>query len=66
MHNGVARGVHVGSFAPNPCTYAPILCMTLCSFVEPITVCIVFHYTITASDVICHDIYVVYDIYGRS
>ena len=25
--SGVARGVHVGSCAPNPCTCAPILCM---------------------------------------
>ena len=30
---GGGGGVHVGSFAPNPCTCAPILCMTLCSFV---------------------------------
>ena len=29
--SGVARGVHVGSFAPNLCTCVPILCM--CSFV---------------------------------
>ena len=31
LHSGVARGVHVGSFAPNPCTCAPILYM--CSFI---------------------------------
>ena len=52
--SGVARGVHVGSLAPNPCTCAPILCMTLCIFVEPVTVCIIFHYTVTANDVTCH------------
>ena len=52
-----ARGVHVGSFAPNPCTCAPILCMC-CFIVCPIachsTMYSMFHYTVTASSVTCH------------
>ena len=43
------------------CTH-PLVCMTLCSFVVPVTVC-TFHYTITASDVTCHVYITTYIIY---
>ena len=34
INSGVARGVHVGSFAPNLCTCTPILYMFIGSCLE--------------------------------
>jgi hypothetical protein len=51
--SGVARGVYVGSSAPNPYTSAPTLYLILCSFIACQLIhrnytCIHFHYTATA------------------
>ena len=58
--SGVTRRVHACgfiNFVPNPCSCAPILCicMILCSFVEPVTVCIIILiFTTLSQPVICN------------
>ena len=55
LASGVARGVHVGSSAPNPYTSAPILCRCRLVFlpksIKVLTHCMCFYYTATASNI---------------